>query len=434
MAVEGSYNANNIADWIKERYEGVTYDLIEQESDLYSFFEVGTEKMEGSNWRIPLTLGEMPAGARSREMNLPAPGVRTVEYLEFSYAMAYITAHVHKDIEQLFLASHNAIMLRNQISKLMQDLARGAINYTNRVYIFDGTGARAKVKTQLAAGAQTTIELQNYFVTPNSTGATRYFVEGNRVSLYSSDWATCYARNVKVTAVNRSDGTLTVESFTLLQTVAAGSFVVVGSDDDGDSYGETSGGLDPKGFSYLFQFDQTGTTFTGNYFNKARTGWFYTPFRDSTAIDYSPDVAEELFYKPEDYGTGKVDMMFSNNLMKLAHKNYTDEKLTLTDFDLSYRDNSKTKKMLTYNLGDRSVPWKINRMIPDGWMIGINRSEWAMYELMKWQLDKDPTMWKAIPNTDRKMAYMKTYFQFACKNPRGQVAQQFEVDNTNTVQ
>ncbi len=322
-------------------------------------------------------------GAGTEDGALPISAGNSYEQLVCTLKNLYGTIEISD--KAIRASASNAGAFVNLLNAEMEGLVKSSALNMGRMLFGDGTGVIAKV-TSVASNVITCADVKSV-------------VPGMMVDFYSTSGTKLTVGTRRVTAVNKSANTFTIDGEAVTETtVPAKTLVTVQG-----SYNQELTGLGAI-------FKSTGSIYG---LNKAQNSWLVPYIKSSVGSITETAIQQAIDYVDENAGS-KINFIICSSGVKRAFMQH----LSTYKRNLDVEELKGGFKALTYN----GIPVVSDRFCPEGTMYLLNTDDFALHQLCDWQwLEGDDG--KVIKQVAGKATYTATLVKYAeliCSRPCGQ--------------
>lgn len=406
------------------------------ESQLADLFtedgNIQTDTTTGGRYIERAHIDGLPAGfgARAENDNLPEADdpsfYNTRIYLRSLYGVLEMTGHTMRRV----VGDEGAFL--NYAKEAFPLFAKRVGSEWDRMAIGFGAGILGRISatpTLVSTGVYT-IPVTRAFGITGYTGFARLVLKGKRI-VFSATAAGTALRNAgtdqsaKIRSVDFATDVATVEmSATLAAALVADDYVFSG-DNAGTSSQSSGTNREPQGL--LAGVDDGNVLAT--YLNKLRSesDSMRATVLDTTNTTYGSggQMTEDLLVYGDEQvqivSGGKIDSFVLSLSAKRGYRKSLKTDRVFLGSRALINDSGKPEP-LSIDLGDRIVPFKVARKIPDECSFGLVKGEWKKHMLRTFDWDdKTGSIWNRVVTTsgrqDRFYAVGFTDLELSCRNP-----------------
>lgn len=315
----------------------------------------------------------------------PAPGAQ--KYASFTLDAVDMYVDIRISDKTVKLASGNAGAMINALDGEVQGSYASAKWNIGRALFGDGSGKLATL-SKIAAGNVLTLS------------DTRAVIEGLVIDIYTSGSGTPAYKARRITRVNRSAGTVTVDGAALTAADSLTGFVTV----------QNSYNREICGLGAIFG---SGTTLYG--LTKADNPWL-EPITIDAAGDFSDLVISKGVKQAYDYKNSSIDLIMMGDDAFDAYRKYMHENNTIMPDKHQFVGGAVGYKVL---VGNREAVIVNERFVPTGEAWGVDTSAFT-FESTGWDFaSQDSGIFQLMPGTSVYRALLASYGNLMCANPGG---------------
>jgi len=337
-------------------------------------------------------------GARAEDTDLPDPGFGEYDQafgnVKYLYSTLYITGPA------IEATRGNRAAFADALKQALKDARDGLVMDLQRQMWGDGSGAIGRVATD-ATNASTIEVTAPYGLTYDET--TDPLSGDQRVRLFKRNMSLFFDEGpgviAKVTGVNPSDGTITLDRAI---TVSAGTVVYRGNT-------TTLHNKDAEILGLSAVVSATGT-----YLGIPRAG---IPEWQGHLVDLSGNLSLEAMRAVVDlisiYGTGEPDLIITDHLTRARYESL----LTSLKRFVNPMQLQGGFKAIEFD----GLPIVVDKDAPPQRMWFLRTSDWLWYSMrdIGW-LDRHGAILHPVPKRDAWQAYLTTYRELVCRRPANQ--------------
>lgn len=399
-------------------------DIFKVDMDVKADDTTGGRYIEMSHYfRLPAGVG-----ARAENEYIPEPDDPNFENSRLYLRKIQGTVEMSGDTMRRVRSDEGAFL--NYMERALPDLVTRLVNEIDRMYISDGSGIKARVKSVTSAVATTlVIIVDRTYGIDGLTDPFLQFMEGERcVFDPAADGQTIRSaggsQSLQLTDIDEDTDSLTFTGTAALVAVVVANDYIFAGDEAGASSG-TAAGADREIAGLLAGVDDGGIIATYNNINRAAAGTrlWRSIVIDASVAQWGGQLTEELLTYGDDEvnikGGGKTDTIVMARSAARGYWQSLKGDRTIND----PRSYTGGKKGLSIILGDRDVQLKVARKMPPELTFMLQSDTFRRLTLGTWEWDdRTGSIWNRVTDaTGRKDAFYSVgnmYEQLFCMAPR----------------